>query len=101
MEKTLLVQLKIFFMSGICVLKTFNAIMIFGNALFSNCDPWEDLSISRSKGKKATDAVEDMFFMFLRNADTYLKVWMQKIYLEMFYSQTGTLDLSKTGIDKN
>ena len=53
------------------------------------------------RGKKATDAVEDMFFMFLRNADTYLKVWMQKIYLEMFYSQTGTLDLSKTGIDKN
>ena len=53
MEKTLLVQLKIFFMSVICILKTFNAITNFGNALFSNCDPWEDLSISRPKGKKS------------------------------------------------
>ena len=47
MENTSLVQLKIFFTSGIYMFKIFNTKIIFLNILLSNCDPEEGLSILR------------------------------------------------------
>ena len=47
------------------------------------------------------DLKQKNFTYAVENADTYLKLLIQKRFLEIFHSETVIFDLSQTSISKN